>query len=503
MKKITFKRLLQKSLSLLTIFTLIACDSSSENSGTGYIKLYNLSANAPSIYLTVDEDLNSTDDDHFEQSYTGVSFAQANSNYELEAGAYWFQLAWQDDDSTASDNLTVLHEHELTIANDTIQMIVLSDSILTPQIMTYTISVIDDDNDDTEELFNLRVLNMHTNQQRVDFYVSKDDETFNEAQLVDEIHYQELSDNHKFEQSDYIFYITEQGSREVLFKTNSISFAYSSQYIMVVRENKGAGSSPYILDKVSNSTVMEYTDADAEASFKTYNAVAPHEQLSNYQGNMSLFINGVDNSPDVALLPYGEMSNDLILASGDYSIDLNTIENNTPLLSNHLLSLTENSNKTVFFYAEEEYIDTDGDGNIDENGDGIIDEIEVNLFSLVVDNSLNETIYEHEIETVNLVQSDEFDQITVYFVRSNETIDTALYHRTINYKKTSAITLLNNTYQVFVIGKENNSRIILSTFDLLLDEASREKFLIIEKSEHSATGYKSTLVNQITAQVNE
>ncbi|TPH15594.1 hypothetical protein [Litorilituus lipolyticus] len=502
MNKRTFKKLLQNSLTLISTFTLLACGSSSDDSGTGYVKLYNASSNAPSIYLTVDEDLNSTDDDHFEHSYSGVPFAQANSNYEIDSGTYSYQLAWQDDDSTASDNLSVLHESELTISNDSIEMIVLSDSILSPQIMTYSMPLIDDDNDDTEELFNLRVLNMHSSHTGIDFYLSKDDETFNEAQFVGDFSYQALSDNHKFEQSDYIFYITESGSNEVLFETNSISFAYSSQYIMVVRENKGAGSSPYILDKVSNSTVTEYTDADAEASFKTYNAVAPHEQLDNYQGDMSLFINGVDNSPEIAFLPYGEMSNDLIVASGDYSLDLSSVATSTPLLSNHLLSLTENSNKTVFFYAEEEYVDSDGDGNVDENGDGIIDEIEVNLFSLVVDNSLNETIYDHEIESVNLVQSDEFDQVTVYFVRSNETIDTALYYRTIHYKKTSPITLLNNTYQVFVIGEENDSRIILNTFELTLNEESREQFLIIENSTESTTGYKSTLIDQITPQVN-
>lgn len=177
-----------------------------------------------------------------------------------------------------------------------------------------------------------------------------------------------------------------------------------------------------------------------------------------------------------------------------------TSQDDQPLLSNHLISLNENSNKTVFFYAEEEYVDSDGDGNIDENGDGIIDEIDINLYSLVVNNSLSTSIYEHEIEIVNLVQSDEFDQVQVYFVRNDETIDTALYHRTINYKETSEIHLQNNSYQVFVIAKENGSRIILNSFELLLDEQSSEQFLVLEVSETSATGYKASLIEQVLAQ---
>ncbi|WP_057829939.1 hypothetical protein [Colwellia sp. TT2012] len=90
--------------------------------------------------------------------------------------------------------------------------------------------------------------------------------------------YQQLSDNKKLAQDDYIFYITTAGNDEVLFSSSSIPFAYSSQNIMIVKDNMGAGSSPYVLDKMSDSAVIEYVDAEAEAQFRAYNAVANHEQ---------------------------------------------------------------------------------------------------------------------------------------------------------------------------------------------------------------------------------
>lgn len=486
-----------------TLVTLMGCNSSDDSSGEGFIKLYNLSKDAPNIYLTVDEDISvdaDSDNDHYENTYSGIAYTKANNNFTLETNNYDYQLAWQDGDTSSSENLTLIHEGQLTVTDENIQMIVLSNSILSPDVFIYDIPVIEDDSDDDDDLFNMRVLNMHPEQQQVDFYFSKEDESFTQAQLFAQVNYQELTDNQKVAQEDYIFYITAAGSEEVLFQSHSIGFAYSAQYVIALRENLGAGSSPFVIDRISNSSITEYVDDNAETTIRAYNAVAPHAELASYQGDLSLYVNGVDDSPEIQQLSFGEISDELHLASGDYSLDLVSQQDSSPLLSNHLISLNENTNKTVFFYAEEEYVDSDGDGNVDENGDGIIDEIDVNLYSLVVSNSLSTSIYEHEIEIVNLVQSDEFDHVQVYFVRHDETIDTATYDRTINYKDTSDITLQNNDYQVFVIAQENGSRIILNSFELILDEQSTEQFLVLEVSEASATGYKASLIDQVLQQ---
>ncbi|ALO33388.1 hypothetical protein CMT41_00665 [Colwellia sp. MT41] len=503
MKTLKTLQTLKSWLAASILLTLLGCEFSEDSSGTGYVKLYNLSKDSPSIYLTIDEDLteDNNDDDHYEQTYTAIAYGKAHSNISLTSkNYYYYQLAWQDDDSSATDDLSVIYEDTLALVDDTIQMIVLSGSILSPQVMIHSIPVIDDDDDTTNDLFNLRVLNMHSNQQAVDFYLSKENESFNEAILVGQYSYQQLSDNEKLAQDDYIFYITTAGSDEVLFRSSSIPFAYSSQNIMIVKDNMGAGSSPYVLDKMSDSAVIEYVDAEAEAQFRAYNAVANHEQLTSYQEVFALHINGVGDNPVIAALPYGEISNALVLASGDYNIDLTSTEDNVPLMSNHLLSLVGNTNKTLFFYAEQEYVDNDNDGNIDENGDGIIDEIDVNVFSLMVENSVLSSIYQHEIEIVNLIQSDDFAQVAVFFVRQDESISSAIYHRELSYKNTGSILLRNNSYQVFVIANNNGSSIILNSFELIINEQSNEQFLVLESSETSPTGYKTTLFNQTAEQ---
>ena len=103
---------------------------------------------------------------------------------------------------------------------------------------------------------------------------------------------------------------------------------------------------------------------------------------------------GVDESAEVLSLQVGEFSDSLLTNFGDYSISLTNPNDNDPIIENHLLTLSVNSDKTLFFYLLEEEVDEDGDGDFDEDGDGQVDEWEITVNSLVVDNSLSQNIFE-------------------------------------------------------------------------------------------------------------
>jgi len=337
---------------------------------------------------------------------------------------------------------------------------------------------------------------MHADNESIDIYYSKADETFNEAALIGQYSYQELSINQKLDQDDYVFYITTAGSKEVLFQSNDVSFSYSGQYILAIRENTGVGTSSYILDKVSSTSVESYIDFNSEAKFNAYNAISEHELIANYQGEFSLHIGGVDDSPEIEALPIGELSQPVELAKGDYSLDIFISGQDEQLLKNHLISFAENTHKTAFFYADEVEVDDDNDGDVDEDGDGIVDELQLDIHSLVVTNSSRSSIHDHEIKMVNLVDSDEFSSVTIYFVRSDETIETTTYKHAVGFAASESLYLKNNTYQVYVVGKYNSSDIILNTFELVLDEESKEQFLVVETDETQPTGYKVSLFDQ-------
>jgi hypothetical protein len=494
-----FSRYLHSTTFLLgaSVFALSGCGGDSGgSSGIGYVKFYNASSNSPALFLTIDADLEDDSDDELEITFNGIEYTKALTNYEVETDDYFYELAWQDEDSTDRDDLELVFEGSIAVEKDMIQLIVASDNIVAPQVDIYSIEVIDDDDDTDDDLFNLRILNMHPDNAGIEIYLSKSDETINEAVLIGQYATDELSDNQKFDQDEYVFYIKTVGSDEVLYTSSDIDYAYPSQYIMVVRENTGSGTSPYAIDRVSSSSTVEYLDAESSAKFRAYNAIQSHDLIADYQDNFDLYVDGIDDEPEIAALELGQFSATQTVDKGDYSLDLIIPETQGALLSNHLLTLAENTNKTVFFYLNEEDVDHDGDGDVDENDDGIVDEIEVTIHSLVVDNSTRESIYDHEIKMINLVDSDEFTLVKFYFVRSDETIETALYNRNAVYAQPESINLLNNTYQVFAVAEEDSSEIILSSFELVLDEDSNELFLVVEDDADSPTGYRIEMIKQ-------
>ncbi len=487
-----------KSLAIpaLMITGLSACGGDSDSSGEGYVTLYNASPNAPAIFLTIDEDLDDDGTDYFEQTYNGVSFGQIGGDKLVETNTYTMELAWQSDDSIARDDLTKVYESALTVSSDEIKFVVLTQDITDPQILTFDIPVIDDEDDTDDDLFNMRVLNIHQTVATVDVYLSKSDETFNEATLISQAAYGQLSENVKYDQDDYVFYITANGSSDVLYTSDEINYSFASQYVMVVRDNTGVGASPFIIDRISSASAIEYANDGAQAKLTIFNGIEQHDLLENYAGSVDIHIDGFNEQADFSKLTQGQFSESIITDRGDYSLELTIPGTEEFLLKNHLVTLDENIDRTVFFYLNEENVDHDGDGDVDENGDGIVDEVEVTINSLVVDNSVHQGIYEHGVNIINFVDDEDFSTVNFYFVRSDEIIDTAANKRSVDFGEPQDILLLNNTYTIYAVAKRDSSDILLISQELVIDEDSKEQFLILEEDASSASGYKVTLADQ-------
>ena len=78
-----------------------------------------------------------------------------------------------------------------------------------------------DDQDD--DLFTLRVINLHQSIVDVDIYLSLEDETFNEAQLLVSAQANAMSEKLKRKQDQYKVYITQSGQTEVLFSSEDLN----------------------------------------------------------------------------------------------------------------------------------------------------------------------------------------------------------------------------------------------------------------------------------------
>ena len=112
-----------KAGALITaIAALSACGGSSDDSDNiGYVKFYNASYDSPSIFMTLDEDLDSDDDDEFEQTFSSVAYGSAGSRVALDPQSYYLELAWQNEDSSVRSDLEIIIEDQLSITKDSTQ----------------------------------------------------------------------------------------------------------------------------------------------------------------------------------------------------------------------------------------------------------------------------------------------------------------------------------------------------------------------------------------------
>ncbi|WP_342804923.1 DUF4397 domain-containing protein [Alteromonas sp. M12] len=479
----------------LMLFVLAGCGSDDESSG--YIKFYNASTNAPGVYLTVDEDLDNDDDDEVELTYSAVEFAEVSANNELDTGSYYVELAWQDEESSDRSDLEMVYQEQLSINSDSITFLAMTGDIRDPEVLKFDIAVVDDDDDDDDDLFNLRFLNLHPDYQYVDVYMSADNETFNEAVFVTSSSYTELSENIKMDQDQYIFYITEAGSDEVIYTSTDQSYTTVSQYVIVLRENVGVGSSPFAIDSIGTNGVTLLNDVDSEASFGFYNGVDESDYLPNYRGYMNIDVKLNDDS-EVLIegLATGEFSTSTTTANGDYGFDVLDTYTEDTFISDALLSLEENADSTIFIYSKVDPIDDDEDDDIDENSDGVVDGYEATIKSLTITKSNSSSIYSHGIKVVNLSDSDDFSRVTFYFVLSDEIISTAESKLSVLETSSGSVSLLNNTYDIFAIATIDGTDVIMDSLTMTLDEDSVEQFLIFAENESMPSGYEMTLVNQ-------
>lgn len=480
-----------------SVFFLSGCGSDTEDSG--FIDFYNASANSPAVHLTLDEDLDDDDDDEVEITYGAVRYGKTLKNQSVPSQKYYYELAWQDDeDSKLRKDLDLISEGQLSVRDDEITLVVMSGDLPQQDATVFNIPIIDDDDDHDDDLFNLRFLNVVDYDSPLDIYISEHDETFSEAKFVTSIHYLDLSDNFKFEEDRYIFYITEPGKSEVIFESEEISYPYTNQYILSVRRNPGAGSSPFVIDNIGNTRLDEYQAVDDEAKIRFYNGIQRSQLLDDYNGSISLTsdISELD-APLASNLPVGEFSDQFVVRKGDYHVSLMDGETNEVLLANQLVTIPKNTDRTVFYYLIEEWVDDDEDGDFDEDGDGVVDETEAKIKTIIVQNSTARRVQEHEIKMLNLAYSEDFSRVTFYFVKNDEIVETAGTKRQTNIGTSTTATLLNNTYEVYVIAWIDNNEIILDSLLLTLNEESSELYLLLEVDEHAPTGYKMSLHNQL------
>ncbi|NQZ08773.1 MAG: hypothetical protein HRT35_16580 [Algicola sp.] len=468
------KRVSSFLASAIVATSLVGCGgSSSDSESAGYLKFYNASNNSPYVYLSLDEN-----------NLAGAYFGQSAGVYTLTTASYEMALYFKE----SSNDFHTFDEQTLQVTNDQVNLVMLTGDIQSPVVMTYQYE--DEDPETEEDIFTFRFINQYQQTSALDVHIAKDGETFNEAVKLGSYSPLEMSDSQYFELQSYKFYLTQPGSSEVLYESADIDFLYTTQYIFVIRENGGASDSAFVIDMLAKTTaVVAYPDKNAGAQLKIYNGLTPHDLLPGFSAKIDVSLNGLNANESVTALDKGQFSEVLDISFGDYALDISAAGEVTPLAENFFLSLTANDDKTLFIYQTEVEEADDGDANTTE-------EVTLYVNTLPVNNSQRVSLYDHQINVINLV--DDYTSLKIYFVRSNETVSTAANHLSSTRANPQTITLENNSYDVSILVDENESELLLAFDQLSLDSQSGDLYMIIEEDESSDSGYTVKLLPQNT-----
>ncbi|XOV80518.1 MAG: DUF4397 domain-containing protein [Aestuariibacter sp.] len=404
-------------LSAISGLTLFGCGGSSSSASDdypeSYLQFYNGSPNSPSVQM------------YAEDEWLGTSsFGDATTLFSLDSGDTDIELYWEDADGqdtlidTETLNLRDGHKTMLFVSGDfaapDVTSLQFERSSLDDEFYLYTGSLIADSS--------------------YDLYISEEGATFEQAQFISNLNYLDFEqarywdaddDEFAFPEDEYVIYLTQPGSDTVLFESQSINFAYASDYTLVVRTTTGANENNLVADIILNSTnITANQDVNATSQVRVYSALAAEQTLdieltASEEQTVSLQISG------------GEMSGYQTVTFGDYQVTGSITGESQRNFDNRLLTLNQGISKTLVVFQDDEQ----------------------QLTSIeMVDSTLPQS-FEHEINVANLLS--EFNDVDIYFVRNDETKDTAQYKMTgLDYAESRSIVLPNDYYSIVAVYED-------------------------------------------------
>ncbi|MBC3767594.1 DUF4397 domain-containing protein [Neptunicella marina] len=442
----------------LSMLLLIGCGGSDDDESDyaeSYMQFYNGSANSANTYLTVDDSLLSS-----------ASYGDATTVYTFEPDDVDIEFSRVDSDGQSIS----LKEQTVSLKKGYKKLLVLSGDYQSGDVTEYDI----ERKDDYDDEFDLYATNMDSNGQGYDLYMAESGTPFSDAHLVASTTYQSLthgtywdadSDSSYWVEDEYVFYITSPGSDEVLFQSQPINMTYSTEYVAVIRQGSGPTGSNLVLDLVNNSSsVASYTDIQASSQFRVYNSL-------NNSDALKVTLAGNEDQSELqieadTLTEFSEVD------YGDYRLTVDAADG-TNLLKNKLITLNQGDSKTILLFN-----DADGKAN-----------------AIAFSESTLPQIYDHDLNVANLV--DEYSSVDFYFVRQDETIDTAEYKiSSVQFAENDTISLPTGYYEIIAVYEKNSDDLTLLYRSSLLDISEQSSFVVtLEPDQNSATGYKINLLH--------
>ncbi|WP_337840465.1 DUF4397 domain-containing protein [Rheinheimera sp.] len=429
---------------LLSAFVLVACggsDSKSDDEGfnKSYIQFYNGSANSANTSLTVKDTAAGT-----------ATFGDASNMLTIDPGSYTYQLKNAQSSALIKETTVDLKQSEKTL-------LVMTGDVANPTML----SLVHKREESFDDQFRAFSANLSVQYKNVDLYTAAETEDFSKAVLLESLSDKELTQTGKMlKRGKLKLFLTVAGQKTPFFESAAYDFKYTTSYVLIVRDKIGPMQQQVAVDILLNSTTVESLEhKDAKGQIRVYNS------MDNQQGQIAI------NNLPVAELQQDSLTPYLEFVKGDYSISVLN-EQNQLLLNNVLLTVNPGQTKAVALFK-------DADNKV-----GLVSFVERNL----------PQIHEHEVNVLNLTP--DFKNLHFYFVRSNETIETARYHvKALEFKKQQALTLPDDFYSISLVQVADNGTISLLDKTAVLEFTDGANYILTaEPSAQAPSGYKINLV---------
>ncbi len=433
------------------------CSSDDEESSTdaSYIQLYNASANSTSLSLSLDDYL-----------YTAVDYGNAMPKYAYSTGEVDLEIIGEDE---IGDEL-INYQGTVVLNNDEHHLFMLIGDYQSPEFMdiSYQTTEMDEFNDDeTVDYSKMQLLVGHVamNAESFDLYIGVDGREFIDATLLDSLSYKGSTAGVVLDTGDYVVYLTEPGLLTPVYTTATLSLTSETVYKLIIRDSFGPGSPDVTIDNVdSTSGADNYANIEANAEFRLFNGLSGYGTVDVKVTNNGTHVEmkGIELGQSTAFQPVG---------FDDYGVTITESESQQLLANNLLVTFNQDESKSMLIYQ-------DGDGQIK---------------GLTQVHDLRPRAYESLISFANLV--DDFDDLSLYFVAENETIESADYKIDgIEFAEIASLILPLGDYELNVVHEDDNGNLtLLYQSGTLQFDASQYALALYQDSEQSL-GYRVAVI---------
>ncbi|WP_153916328.1 hypothetical protein [Shewanella sp. TC10] len=430
---------------------LVGCDSSDSeetSDSSAYVQYYNASANSTATSLVLDD-----------YEYSDIEFGDSMPRYGYDTGSVEMEIYGQDENE---DTVTIYSE-DMNFSNEDNHLFVLYGDYNSPELLDifYERSDMDDMNDDDDEDYSkmqVLIANVTSEDMAYDAYISLDSDEYQDATMLGSIDYRGYTTELMLDTDEYVIYLTEQGTDDVVYTTESMSLTTETVYKFILRNSFGSGDLKITLDSVdSTSTPVSYTNIDSTADFRIFNGL---EDIS-----VDVDVESKLESHYLHDITSFTVSDFQQTGFNDYGVTVTNADSSEIILDNVLVTFNQDDIRTLLLYQDE------------------------TVKGMVIEHDMRPRAYEYNVDVVNLSQ--DYDDLTVYFVNSSETIESAEYTiEDIDFAEQESLVMPQDDYEINVVYEsDNGTQTLLYQSELISFDGDTNYSFVLTKDSSSQFGY--------------